>query len=229
MPGTALTSKREKGVKKMVRTQRKNLTGWLGLLIIFTLLLVVALSSQTALSSLAVKFSKSDVRLLSNGSVVPDAGSMIFTTDEGAAMILHTSELPANNAVTVWWVIFNRPENCTAGDNQSRCGMGDLENNMTQPSVMFAAGTVSNARGNASFGAHLPVGDTEGCQAGLPCGEGLTNPMGADINLIVRDHGPLVPEALPDQILTFGGGCNNAPPGTGTPGQFACEDLQGSG
>lgn len=81
-------------------------------------------------------------------------------------------------------------------------------------------------KGKASFGSHLSAGNTKGCQTGLPCGEGLTNPMGADIHLIVRDHGPIIPELLHEQISTFGGGCINAPPGTGKPGPNTCEDLQ---
>lgn len=35
----------------------------------------------------------------------------------------------------------------------------------------------------------------------------------AGIHLIVRDHSPIIPELLHEQLSTFGGGCNNAPPG----------------
>lgn len=230
----------------MVRIQSKNITISLKLLATFALLVAVIISSQSAAASSAVqrstgdigssdfssnagdfiRKSTSDVRMLSDGSVIPDARSRLIRTGEGVTMVLRTSELPDRNAVTVWWVIFNKPENCTRGQAPFRCGEGDLGDNNTQPSVMFAAGSVSSANGKASFGGHLSAGDTEGCQTGLPCGEGLTDPMGADIHLIVRDHGPIIPELLHEQISTFGGGCNNAPPGTGEPGPNTCEDLQ---
>lgn len=173
-----------------------------------------------------IQQSTSEVRMLSDGSVVPDASSMLVRTKEGITMKLHTSELNAHDAVTIWWVIFNKPENCTEGEFDLRCGAGDLSNPETQPSVMFAAGSITNAKGNAIFGGHLSVGDTKGCPPGFPCSGGLTDPMGADIHLVVRDHGPIVPELLHEQISTFGGGCSNAPPGTGKPGPNICNDVQ---
>ncbi|SNQ60301.1 hypothetical protein MNV_1740046 [Candidatus Methanoperedens nitroreducens] len=230
-----------KGGEKMVRTQRKNLTICFKLLATFTLLVAVVFSSQTAIASSTVQqstgdvslsasdfisISSSDVRTISDGSVIPGAGSKLIRTDEGVTMELHTSELPAKNAVTTWWVIFNKPENCTEGQAPLRCGEGDLGNPDVQASVMFAAGSISSANGKATFGSHLSVGDTEGCQTGLPCSQGLTDPKGADIHLIVRDHGPIIPDMLDEQISTFGGGCNNAPPDTGKPGPNTCEDLQ---
>ncbi len=225
----------------MVRIQRKNLTRRLKLFVTFALMAAFVLPISTATTSSTgqrsasdislsisdfIRISTSDVRMLSDGSIVPDARSELIRTDEGVTMDLHASELPAKNAVTVWWVIFNTPENCTQGHSGLRCGAGDLGNPATNASVIFAAGSVSSAKGKASFGAHLSVGDTKGCQTGLPCNGGLINPMGADIHLIVRDHGPIIPELLHEQLSTFGGGCNNAPPGTGTPGPNTCKDMQ---
>lgn len=210
----------------MVRIRSKGLTLWSKSLATLALLAVIAVSSQTAAASSAVKLSTNDVLLISDGSAVPGAWSKLVRTDSSATMALRTSELPARNAITVWWVIFNSPENCVQSEGPFRCGASDLENPAVQPSVLYAAGSVSNSEGKGSFGSHLSAGDTRGCVTGLPCSGGLTNPMGADIHLIVRTHGPIIPAMLREQISTFGGGCNNVPPGTDEPGPNTCQDLQ---
>ena len=170
-----------------------------------------------------VQQSTSDVHWSSNSTVIPGASSKLLRTNEGATMELHTSELDASDAVNVWWVVFNNPENCTQGHFGLRCGPGDLGNPSTQASFMFAAGSVSSANGKANFGGHLPVGDTKGCSPGLPCNGGLTNPMGADIHLVVRDHGPIIPSMLHEQLSTFNGGCNPGEPNAGE-----CMNVQSS-
>ena len=54
-------------------------------------------------------------------------------------------------------------------------------------------------------------------------GPGRTNPGGADIHLIVHDHGPAISGPVDEMIHSFGGGCANLPPFTGP---NDCEDLQ---
>src|SRR5262245_30216980 len=67
-----------------------------------------------------------DVRRFSDGSVVTGAWSALITNASGASMTLHTTGLTAVDAVTVWWVVFNAPENCSHGEGPYRCGPGDL-------------------------------------------------------------------------------------------------------
>ena len=68
----------------------------------------------------------SDVRRFSDGSAVAGAWSKLVTGSEGASMTLQTTGLDPGDVVTVWWVVFNAPQNCTHGEGPYRCGPGDL-------------------------------------------------------------------------------------------------------
>jgi len=122
------------------------------------------------------------------------------------------------DAVTVWWVVFNHPENCRVKlDNPSfpfRCGETDLSRPGVEASVLYAAGHVVGGSGKAGFGAHLAVGDTTGALFG----PGLEPPQltVADVHLVVHDHGPADPGLMPAQIHSFDV-CNTA-----------CTDVQAS-
>ncbi|MEK6854800.1 MAG: hypothetical protein AABX73_01115 [Nanoarchaeota archaeon] len=190
---------------------------------VFVLIAVVSLSIVDAAVS---KRSISDVRKFSDDSVVRSGRSSLRTNGNGALMHLSTFKLQPGSAVTVWWVIFNYPENCSHPEGAYRCGVGDLElaeeNDSVKSSVLYADGTTIRESGRGDFSARLKVGDL----GGALFGPGLINPLGADIHLVVRSHGRLIPGLVKEQISTFGGGCNNAPPGTGIPGPNTCEDLQ---
>jgi len=146
----------------------------------------------------------SDVRRFSDGSVVGGAWSSLVTTSSGASMSLHTTGLAPGDVVTIWWVVFNAPQNCTHGESPYRCGPGDLPpyggDGSAEPSVLYATGHVIGASGVGIFGARLAIGDTSGALFG----PGLTNPLGADIHLVVHDHGPADPAIVADQIHSFG-------------------------
>jgi len=146
----------------------------------------------------------SDVHRFADGSVVPDGWSKVVTNDAGASMTLHTTELPAGDVVTVWWVVFNAPQNCTHGEGPYRCGPGDLPpfggDGSAEPSFLYATGHVIAGSGTANFGGHLSVGDTSGALFG----PGLVNPLGADIHLVVRDSGPVDPAIVAAQIHSYG-------------------------
>jgi hypothetical protein len=138
--------------------------------------------------------------------------STLIRTDSSISMSLHTSQLPADDAVTIWWMVFNHPEACISGATTGgpRCGMADLANPAADLSVLYAAGHVIDDSGMADFGGHLAVDDT----SGAIMGSGLHDPAGADVTLVVHDHGPADPATVSQQIHTFGT-CN--------PG---CTDLQ---
>ena len=146
----------------------------------------------------------SDVRLFSDGSAVPGAWSSLVTNGAGASMTLHTTGLTPGDVVTVWWVVFNAPQNCTHGEGPYRCGPGDLPpfggDGSAEPSLLYATGHVIGGSGTATYGAHLAVGDTSGALFG----PGLTNPLGADIHLVLHDHGPADPAIVAAEIHSFG-------------------------
>jgi hypothetical protein len=144
------------------------------------------------------------VQRFSDGSVVAGAWSSLVTNVSGASMTLHTSGMAPGDVVTIWWVVFNAPQNCTHGEGPYRCGPGDLPpyggDGSAEPSVLYATGHVIGGSGVGNFGAHLTAGDT----AGALFGPGLTNPLGADIHLVVHDHGPADPAIVAQQIHSFG-------------------------
>ena len=112
---------------------------------------------------------------------VPGASSTLVRTSNGVSVSLQTSELPAGHAVTVWALIFNNPSACGAGGcDETR---GDLGVPAVQGSLQRVAGHVVGTE--SSFAGHLGIG--EASQTAF--GPGLLNPYGAQINLIVREHG----------------------------------------
>jgi hypothetical protein len=105
--------------------------------------------------------------------------STLTRTGSGISFSLQTSGLQAGHAVTVWWMVFN-PDGSV--------------------SVQYAAGHVVDDSGVAEFGGHLSVGDLDGVINGGP---GLLDALGADVVLVVRDHGPKDPGRVNQQIHTF--------------------------
>ena len=128
--------------------------------------------------------------------------SALVRTDNGVSMTIHTSGLDAG-AYTIWWVIFNDPSQCS----DEECGEDDVlpppGNEDAGVSVLRATGHVVGKSGKGNFGAGLSVGDTSEAL----WGPGLTNPRGAEIHLIVRSHGEVIPGEVNDQIHTVNGGC----------------------
>ena len=181
-----------------------------------TLLVIVGLVGL--LSALVISHATAATQTTSpvttfDGKVV--GSSTLTRTDKAISMDLHTSGLAAGDAVTIWWMVFNHPEACISGSstpdpNDPRCGMADMGNPAADLSVLYAAGHVIDENGVADFGGKLAVDDADGAIVG----NGLHDPAGADVTLVVHDHGPADPANLSQQIHTFGT-CN--------PG---CTDLQ---
>ena len=162
--------------------------------------LLATLSFSTIPVLAAAQHDIKPVRLFSDGSSVPGSWSTLLRTSSGVTMTLHTSGLASGDAVTIWWVVFNHPEFCSQGVFGLRCGKGDLANPSVDASVLYAAGHVIGGDGVANYGAHLAVGEL---RIQVLFGPGLTNPMGADIHLIVHDHGPMTPALMPAEIHSF--------------------------
>lgn len=175
----------------------------------------IALAATTALAqpASATQPAQAGVYRFADGSRVSGAVSTLNTGAAGASFTLRTSGLPAGHTVTVWYVIFNRPQNCTHGELGLRCGPGDLPifggDDSAVTSVVYAAGHVIGGAGDGGYAGFLAIGDTSGALFG----PGLVDPTTADIHLVVHDHGVLDPQQLADGIHHFGP-CN------------PCTDLQ---
>lgn len=195
--------------------------------------LLVLAALAAALVALPVAFAASsarstgDVLQFADGSQVMGATSTLVRTDQGAAFTIRTNGLAAGDAVTVWWVVFNNPEFCTAGAGGFRCGLGDLLPFGGDPrvasSAFYAAGHVIGGSGQAGFGGYT---STDGPNGEVLWGPGLLSPRTADIHFVVRSHGPALAEFLPGQIQSFGVACANVPPEMGGGGPNTCMDVQ---
>jgi len=168
--------------------------------------LIVALAAVAAIAAIPAQAgppstSTSAVRMFSDTSIV--GSSTLRRQSDSLQMTLQTSGLPAGHVVTVWWIIFNHPAFCQFGEAPNpatgfagtTCGAGDLgivpgltADPRVEPAVMHAAGQVIGANGTGNYGSYLSVGST---REQILLGSGLTNPLGADIHLLVHDHAAL--------------------------------------
>lgn len=137
---------------------------------------------------------------------VDGAWSKLLRDDNGTAMRINTSGLPAGQAFTVWWVVFNNPGEC-----EGPCKESDLSNSAVEGAVGYATGHVIGANGVAKFSAYLSEGDSlpllnELTKGAIPVGT-LNDARTAEIHLIIRSHGPVIPGLVSEQISRYGGGC----------------------
>lgn len=160
------------------------------------------------------------------GRHVPGARAHLDANRNGVTMRLDTSELPPRHGITVWWVIFNNPQACAG---EGFCTLDDLVNNTEAVGgeVVYAAGNFTGGHGEAGFAARLNAGHHDGEWFG----NGFTNPLGAEIHLIVRSHGERIPRMADEQIRTYRGGCDNVSDDhpaadDGRRGPNTCEDIQ---
>jgi hypothetical protein len=145
----------------------------------------------------------SNVYWFEDGSEIEGAVATLLRTDSNVNTTLKTTGLDTHHTYTVWWVIFNYPDECENG-----CGEPDLFNDDVGGSVLYAAGHVIGGNGKGNFAGSLKTGDLSGCQAPWDafnleliggedeldmCREGLVDPHGAEIHLVVRTHGERIP------------------------------------
>jgi len=164
-------------------------------------IVAAAMIGMSALTAYAAPPATTVVRSFSDGSVVPGSSASLVRTDAGVSATLATSGLPAGDVVTVWWVVFNHPENCSgpSAGHPFQCGRSDLGNPAVGASVLYAAGRIITAGGAAYYGAQLSVGDTSGALFG----PGLLLPRTAHVHLVLHDHGPADPQIVSQELQSF--------------------------
>jgi hypothetical protein len=128
--------------------------------------------------------------------------------DNKISMTFYAEGLTPGNAYTIWWVIWNKPENCAI---PFACDLDDLLiTQLVEVDVPFAAGLVVGTDGVGSFAASRMEGDTTGSTNHLFNAPpfALEDARTAEIHLLLRDHGPAIPGQVQEQISTFLGGCD---------------------
>ena len=163
-----------------------------------------------------------------SGPVGATARASLVRRTDGVAFSVHADQLRPGHAYTVWFVAINNPSACAA----TPCSGPDIVLNLeTDSQVTYGAGHISGASGRAGFAGAIQAGPIQGW---LPNG-GLWDPMTAQIQLVLNDHGPMLRAYMPEMIHTYRAGCTDASipgifPATaradGTPGPNACQLYQ---
>ncbi len=165
----------------------------------------LALAAQVQAGPKKPKAKQSIVNMLIAGTSTPvDGASTLLRTKKEVWLTIHTTGLDANSVYTIWWAIFNHPDECTGP-----CDGNDFDNPKVDVTVMWAAALITDSEGVGNVTAHLAKGDPPaGVFIGAGTGNGLKKPMDAQIHAIVRFHGPPLTGMVDLQISTTGGGCD---------------------
>jgi hypothetical protein len=164
---------------------------------------------------------------------IPGASASVKSNENGVQFLLQTADLVPGHAYTVWWVKIDAPENCAAIPCSGADVLGNVEGVLSN--VAYGAGHVVGGAGKGTFAGAFSTGPVPG---GWYDNE-FTNPRGAEIHLVLMDHGPALPGLVSSQISTLRGGCTdesvNTPPisgfpdvakADGTPGPNTCRLVQ---
>jgi hypothetical protein len=142
--------------------------------------------------------------------VNPVGTATLVRTPNGVSGVVQTSGLPANQAITLWVIFFNNPENCLI---PNECDVPlDLGRIGVDADFHAAGGVVTGGSGQATFAGRLNVGDVSGSgllELDLADPIALEDPYGAYVILAVHSHGPRqTGQVLRSQLSTFAGGCD---------------------
>lgn len=169
-------------------------------------------SGVDALAQSAVRDAGQPVLAFADGSQW--GTSTLVRTSSGVSYNLSTSGLEPGDAYTLWFVVFNNPAGCAFPTPVSSCGDLDVVNPDAVPDMAYAGGSLVGGPGTATFAGSRRLGPLDGSINApvLPANlaNGLVNPLGAEIHLVVHHHGPKLPEYMPDMIKTVDGGCVDA-------------------
>ena len=127
--------------------------------------------------------------------------SKLVRTDRGVNIELYTKGL-APGAYTFWWIVFKHPEECVHGPGM--CGFDNADFEVGGPAgfgFIRASGHIVDESGETTVGANLKKGETL-LDNDLNPTQTFENPRTAEIQLIVRYHGPVDPDRMPAQIHT---------------------------
>jgi|GEM_PF-1513019 len=167
------------------------------------LLAALAFAPMTASAGGSPAVTTSAVHDFPDGPTKAGASSTLVRNDAGVTGTFLAPNLNPGDTYTFWWVIFNHPENCSDGV----CGLDDAApfpgNPAVGVSLVIGGGQVIGNSGDGYFGSHLAPGDVSGALFG----PGLLDPIAAEIHIVLRNHGQVIPELLDDQLGSFGGGC----------------------
>jgi hypothetical protein len=165
----------------------------------------------------------------SGSGIVPGAWAKLVRNDHGAKFTFRATHLIPGHVYTAWFVIVNDPAACATAP----CTAADviLNSEAVSSDVTYGAGHVAGNSGQASFSGHISAGALSNSWFG----NGFTNPRGAEIHLVLNDHGPMIPDLVSNMLHSYRGGCTTEslpaifPPtamADGIPGPNTCRLYQ---
>jgi len=173
---------------------------------------LACLSALSALTVASFGATLSTVQMNVVPTFVPvgdSAVSTIIRGDQGVTITIHTKNLDPGPH-TVWVLMWNDPESCTGAQGLA-CSPPPFGPDPPD-SVAFGAGGIVGASGKGNFGFRLNVGDTSGVIGGT-VQAGLTDAAGAELHVIIADHGDIIPGMIQEQLSNPGdAGCGGPCP-----------------
>ncbi|MDZ7660375.1 hypothetical protein [Fodinibius sp.] len=134
--------------------------------------------------------------------------STLHRNGNGITVNFKTTGLMPGHAYTLWWVVWNKPENCAT---PGACVESDFANALNvEVQLLYATGSIAGNNGKGNFSAHLKENDDSGSVHeifGLPNFGGLQDAHAAEIHAVLRSHGPKIPGQVGEQINSYEGGC----------------------
>ncbi len=194
-------------------------------------LLVLLLTGIMAQASTAAPPDKQPLHDFATLQPITGAFSMLDRSDDAITSKMRTAAT-AGHAVTIWYVIFNVPENC----NTAACGEDDIfvdgdpesgfnltQINSARVSVVYGGdGDVVNRGGRVALDGGLAEGEVPIGSVPVVIGDpedgalvpgpvtGLEDAQTAEIHIVLQDHGPAHHdfELLEQQLTGFQTACN---------------------
>jgi len=190
---------------------------------------LIAAGLLTSTTGMANNSIRQTVEMIQFGTGVPQRGAAVLTRKrDGLSLSISTMDLNPDSTYSVWWVLFNEPEDCL---EPYLCGGADvfdapgvlsaIQVPAVKMSATFAVGFLTGSDGVANFTAELddgmvptgtfidngwstPVSFGPDNNAGLLRNNGLK----AEVHMVLRSHGPAVAGSVGDQTTTFNGLCD---------------------
>ena len=189
---------------------------------IFAVLIVVSLLTIGGVLWLQPSATEADLKQQSSVSemINPANGmnlagsSRLLRSKKEISMTISTTGLTGGNAHSIWWILFNSPENCVApnecdeADVPVAFGGGADAAHVAEVefSAVNATGGVVDPDGYGNFSASLNEGaPPAGVQVLI--GSGLKDAQNTEVHLLVRMHDTATAGMVGDQISMVNGGC----------------------
>ncbi|NJN83168.1 MAG: heme-binding protein [Caldilineaceae bacterium] len=153
-----------------------------------------------------------DMMSAADMSMIDGAESMLVRSEDGIDVTVHTSGLTDGNAYTVWAMVFNNPEACS----EEGCA-ASMDDPAVETALFYVTGDFVEDGDDANLSGFVAAGDSSidmmpGMMAMMGAdapeeGVGLLNPTGAEVHLILLDHGAPIEGIEEEQITTMMAGC----------------------